>query len=126
MGFDLAEIPRSRQHSSSEMLLSFWGLIVIIMTAAYSGNLNAFLVSVDFSAAIDSAEDILALERNFFVPVRNSIYTSLALSPYENYRRLVDVATARGGLYAMDKGWLPLEKEREVFKTGAAFIYLKV
>ena len=37
----------------------------------------------------------------------------------------MQVSIAEDGLYNMERGWLPSNKEEEMFRTGAAMLYLK-
>ena len=76
---------------SLQLLFASWGLFALIVTAAYSGNLNAYLVTIDYERAIDSGQDILDLKRNFFLPESNALYNIIATSPYQVYQDLLQV-----------------------------------
>ena len=88
-GFNL--IQRFPHSGSLRLLLVVWGVFALVMTAAYSGNLNAYLVAVDYEKTIDNGRDILELNRNLLLPRSNALYNIIATSPYSVYQQLLQV-----------------------------------
>ena len=52
------------------LALSLWSLSTVILSASYSGNLNAYLVAVDYARPIDTAADVLKSGKTLYLPVR--------------------------------------------------------
>ncbi len=52
----------------AHVLLLVWSVFVVVVTLAYSCNLRAFLVAIDYERAIDSGQDILDLDRKLYIP----------------------------------------------------------
>ena len=66
-GCSLEGLDSARHGRSFQTLFGAWLLFTFIVSSAYSGNLNAFLVAVDYEDAVDTGTDILRSGRRSLV-----------------------------------------------------------
>ncbi|TRY75000.1 hypothetical protein TCAL_04945, partial [Tigriopus californicus] len=115
-------IPDSRFKSKvSKFLIGLWYLTVFFILSGYSCNLRAFLVATEYEKPIDTAEDILALHKEFFLPLGTSLEFSIVNSPKKVYQKLHDISK---GFY-LENGWLSPPVEKSLLASKGVIIFPK-
>ena len=67
---DLSTNSSLKSTASMLLALSFWSLSTVVLSASYCGNLNAYLVAIDYQRPIDTANDIIETGKTLYLPVK--------------------------------------------------------